>query len=413
VPGAARGWLGRMTDPEVEALLACARAAADARQMALLAEDLSAGPTLDWTRFVQQADAHRLTCLLAPVLGGLPSLAIPAQTAMSLQDLARIRGTQARLLTAELKTLLPAFEARSIPVIPYKGPVLTGLLYGSPTLRDFDDIDVLVRPGDVTAARAALSGAGFHRRLPRMSSRREQGYLASRHAETWHSEDRLVTVDLHWRLIPAPHPFEVDPERLWAGLISTSFEGLRVAVFPPETLLVALCLHGAKDRWYRLVWLCDLDRVVRTRGLSWARVLDLARSFRCERALALGLFLVRELLRSPLPDEISRRVDLTPQVVGVARDVYATLATGEIRFPLLDECLGLETPLRLGDTPVDRAGYLWRTLTTVDEWDWYRFRLPESLYPLYKLLRPVRLLARSVKRSLRRLARALRVRRFS
>ena len=48
-------------------------------------------------------------------------------------------------LTLELLNIHRHLQARGLEVLPYKGPVLAEALYGNVALRQFSDLDLLVR----------------------------------------------------------------------------------------------------------------------------------------------------------------------------------------------------------------------------------------------------------------------------
>jgi len=80
--------------------------------------------------------------------------------------------------SAELAGILQHFEAREIPVITQKGPALAHLLYGDSAMREFGDLDLLVRPIDVPRVVGALTELGYEKNL-KLSPRQEKAYLRS------------------------------------------------------------------------------------------------------------------------------------------------------------------------------------------------------------------------------------------
>jgi hypothetical protein len=58
--------------------------------------------------------------------------------------------------TVELMKIARCFEQRGIEFLAHKGPVLGQLLYGNPAMRQFGDLDVMVRPRDFALAKDAL-----------------------------------------------------------------------------------------------------------------------------------------------------------------------------------------------------------------------------------------------------------------
>src|SRR6185503_8502263 len=103
------------------------------------------------------------------------------------------------LLTGELIKLLDSLDARGIPVIPLKGPTLAVRAYGDIGLRQFSDLDVLVRQSDVSRIQALLIENGFtpHQRLTSAQDAALQRFDCSCNFISKHG----VALDVHWGLV--------------------------------------------------------------------------------------------------------------------------------------------------------------------------------------------------------------------
>ncbi len=96
-----------------------------------------------------------------------------------------------------------------IPWLPLKGFDLMSRVYDDPTDRPLGDLDLLIRPGDLDAARAALRDAGWQALEGGPHARRyltEEGYA-------WQavSKDRLL-IEVHfrlWGLVPDGYVMEI------------------------------------------------------------------------------------------------------------------------------------------------------------------------------------------------------------
>lgn len=384
-------------DPELELLLRCARsdqADAASSPRAFLSEKRP----FDWSRFVAMADRNGMAPLVSQVLDAHCSDLVPAAPRDLLGDYFRANVLRSRVFTSELLRVLDAFQARGIEAIPFKGPLLAARAYGHPALRDFIDLDIIVPEADVPGARQLLGTLGYRRQMDARGPRHERAHLQAGNDDEWVGGDGLVYLDLHWRLSPRRLPFRFDPERFRPLLETVSLEGRPVRALSAEALLVYLCMHGAKDRWRRLIWLCDVDRVLRSHGPpDWGAVLGLAATVRCRRAVALGLLLARTLLDAPVPDP-SPAAALEPGLARLAARIRRVFAEGEPAASFLDTWLDIRPDhLASLDGFGDRLRYVSRTVLTPNAWDWARFHLPDGLYPLYYLLRPIRLAARGGK----------------
>ncbi|MFZ0924193.1 MAG: nucleotidyltransferase family protein, partial [Candidatus Acidiferrales bacterium] len=127
--------------PEIEILLCCARGALSPVDLARL-ERISQSP-IDWPLLFQLATENGLLPLLCEHL--LQNSAIvPSETIMQFRDANRQNALRALFLTAELLRITESLCRRQIPALPYKGPVLGQLAYANPSLRQFDDLDIVV-----------------------------------------------------------------------------------------------------------------------------------------------------------------------------------------------------------------------------------------------------------------------------
>ena len=109
-----------------------------------------ARPDLDWDYVYRTAQRHGLLSLLHGHLCHLA--AVPVAVRERLQTHARANAARNLRLGGELLQLLQLFEAQDLPALPFKGPTLAALAYGSVALREFGDLDLLVPPARLPRA---------------------------------------------------------------------------------------------------------------------------------------------------------------------------------------------------------------------------------------------------------------------
>jgi hypothetical protein len=168
-------------------------------------------------------------------------------------------------------------------------------------------------------------------------------------------------------------------------------DGLRVRMFAPEDLLVVLCFHGARHMWERLAWLCDVHRLLQTEEIHWDRAFARAQRFGARRALGLGPWLCHRTLDAPLPADVLNRVRTDRTVMPLADEVHERLFRDFLgpSFSLGRQFHRFQ--LRCMDRRHDQARYLLRSVVVPQPEDWNAVPLPEPLFPLYYLIRPIRL----------------------
>ena len=362
-----------------ELLLACARL--DAERAARVAA-IAAAREVDWDALVRLARPHGMLPLVADALGeaGVAPPAVRAALERALRDNLR----RNVFLTAELFKLLALLEARGVPAVPYKGPALAALLYGNVGLRQFGDLDVLVRARDLGRAKELLLASGYSLFAP--WTRAQQ----FNHELNLVGVDGKLRVDVHGEIFPQS-VLALDPAGVWARLRRTPLAGREVPSFSPEDLLLILCVHADSHLWERLAWIADIARLVEVeRELDWAVLFARARASGSVRILSLGIALAADLLAAPVPEHVAGRARAEPAVRALADEITARLFTerpGEATAQDLERSV---FQLRSRERWRDRV----RLLATPNEGDWDCFPLPAPLYPLYYVLRPFRLLAK-------------------
>ena len=351
-------------------------------------QTLAAGP-LDWEFVFSAAAENSITPLLILQLRATAADVLPAGVLERLRDVARGHVASSLFWTAELIKISEAFRAAGIQAIPYKGPVLAAQAYGDMTLREFGDLDIVLRQRDMANANELMGTLGYRARFPWILSPGAAASLVPGEYNYRDESGRLL-VELHTEVTLRHFPVRLDLDDLAGRLVPVSLSRREILTFGSEDGLLMLCVHGAKDFWERISWIADVAELVQAQPLDWDAVFQRAESLRLGRMLRLGLTLARGILDVPLPAEIAARV---------RGDVVAASMASEIEHRLLgrkEAPLGAGEILRFRRRMVEGtvAGwrYFLRLATIPAEEDWLMVRLPRPLSPLYVALRPLRLL---------------------
>jgi hypothetical protein len=219
---------------------------------------VAAGP-IDWGAFVRIAHRHRVLAMThhAASLAGLP---MPADVTESLTSAAREIAWQNLAYARESVRLRDVFESAGIPILFLKGVVLAQAAYGTLTLKQGRDIDVVVRAADVPSAVRIMEAEGFASAdSARRLSPAQIGALVSYGSQIEFTRNGgRIRVELHWHLAGNPHLLRgLDPFVRPMTVLVPGVGTLRT--LPPDDLFAYLCVHGAGHFWSRLKWLADLD----------------------------------------------------------------------------------------------------------------------------------------------------------
>jgi hypothetical protein len=222
------------------------------------------------------------------------------------------------VLGRQLVEVVTILQDERIPVVAYKGPALAAALYGSLSLREFTDLDVLVHRHDAERAGEALARHGYEPEVP--LSPVEANALVRSRAGYFRRFDRsieagCVVLELHWRI---PATFEMDGT-FWGRLAQVRVLDRDLQHFAAEDLLLILSAHGFKHGWSRLKWLCDVAELVGAYpDLDWDSAFARASRAGGRRILLLGCALARTILSTPLPRPVEERISTDSAVESLA-----------------------------------------------------------------------------------------------
>jgi Uncharacterised nucleotidyltransferase len=384
----------RIQHPEIELILCCARThitpSTAERIKTLLQQDIN------WNYLIKIASRNGIVPILSESLKTIGPEALPKDILSQLRNASYTNAQNNLLQTAELLKLLKLFEANKIPVIPFKGPVLTASVYGNLALRQFGDLDILVQEQDVSKAIEVLISQGYILPSQLTEVDRKFPFQVKHFQESQHHQksynlvhqDRKVIVELHWLLTQKSFPFPLDFQHLWKNSKPLSIAGTIVPQFSPEDRLLYLCMHGAKHTWTQLKWICDIAEILLShQTLNWEQVMSEARRLGSDRMLRVGLFLTHELLGSTLPDELLSKINSDRLVKLLCLQVYEWLFE---KPPTEFEVYRFRLQVR--ERWADKIGYFLHLVITPTKKEWLFLPVPKSFCFIYYVVRPIRLI---------------------
>ncbi|MEJ2343669.1 MAG: nucleotidyltransferase family protein [Gemmatimonadales bacterium] len=353
---------------------------------------------IDWDFVWEAGHWHGVLPLLSHNLHAVASGLVP-EGLVPEEMLDRLRGRHQATayrnlyMTAELLQLIGAFEEAGVASIPLKGAVLAHTLYPNSALREFSDLDILVRKEGLSRAKQVLSTLGFLLTRADPAGGQETAFRWRLYAYFFRRPTDGLVVDLHWKLAPTYMLTAIPVEKLWNQTRSCRIGGMEVRSFSPEVTLLLLCFHGAKHGpvpWPRLKWLCDLSELLRIHpDLNWRELFVSADACGSGRIVDLGLRLACDLLEAPLPEAVERRVRSDAAVASIATQVGERLL--QDRREPMQRLERLRQQLSLRERRRDKLLILISHGFVPQDSDWELVRLPRALAFLYFPLRLLRL----------------------
>jgi hypothetical protein len=291
-------------------------------------------------------------------------------------------------LLGRLAELLQAFNQQQLPVLVFKGPILSELAYGENSLRQAGDVDILIEREHFDRAKELLESHGYQM-LPPLTPAQQRAHL-NFHCEIQFMRDNWFTVvDLHWSLAPKAFPFDLNTGDVLARSREMSVGGQRFSTFDVEDLILFQCMHGGKHYWSRLEWIASLTEIIGRVDIDWNQLIERARAAHGLKMFALGLNLAAQLGDVEIPGAILDEIDPRSSMRRFAVETLATIFNKrQLEF---SSARAIKNNLQIMDRKRDVFASILRVVFVPTLSDWQSLALPVTLQPLYYLYRPFRL----------------------
>jgi hypothetical protein len=346
---------------------------------------------IDFSAVLDLAFEHHLRPHLLAAMSELAWEGMPTECKAELEGFRQHHVLRTLRLTEQLCRIAAAFSSHGIAFAAFKGAALAVDLYGDLARREYSDIDLIVAPGQMAAAETALESLGFMTDQGDRAFRRT--FCAYQRQYSFAHADTDATVDLHWNFTAAALPFPLRAEEIWSDLKLVTVGAYAIPTLSDANLALLLAGHGTKEGWRSLGWICDFAAFAHRRpDLDWPALYERARKRGCGDTLLLGYALANALLGATIPRELASKVARNRRVGRIAAAIAGRLSAAPPaksgRHHLLD--------LDLCDHVGDRIKAAVRLVLTPTPGDFRARPLPQALWPLYYVLRPMRLAGRAV-----------------
>ena len=343
-----------------------------------------AGVPIDWNRFLDWVRRNRIAPLVYHNLRQADCPLVPEAVVARLQGEAARNTRRVLIQIAEAARVTRLLADAGIQSMIIKGPLLSVLAFGDPSLRQSQDIDLVLNPARVVEADRLIAQAGYRLITPEieLTPPRYQVYRRWRGQSGYYLTSFDVTLELHWRLT-ANSLLMPDVATLCSRTQQVRVAGTNFATLPDEELFLYLCVHGSVHMWFRLKWLADIAALLhRLRPEAIDRIASRAQTLGLDRPFHVALILAHRLMAAQVPSDTLTKAHgdraVRKLVIAAHRALNWHGSPGEpsetlwFNTWLCWQAFGLKPGLR----------YRWRELQTqmFSPEDWARVRLPMFLY---------------------------------
>jgi hypothetical protein len=340
--------------------------------------DALASGSIDWTGLIGLALQHGVTVDLARILLARQAPDLPPDIRVALAEYLRRERERAGKAVADLRQILAALGGAGVRAVPFKGPMLAEMLHGRGALRTCRDLDFLVPREELDRCLAVLAELGY----------RSQHNLRAVEWRAFHryaGEDIMfrteadLPIEPHWAVTPRTLAIDIDYAAIWQRTRPATFAGLPVLAFDPTDLFLLLCVHGAKEQWARLRWICDIAALTGGgQAIDWLALCTRARSQGCFRMVALALAAASLVLHVPLPAPAAHLFPADTATNRLLSELTSRLFLPNYEAPSIYAISWFRLHMR--ERRRDRLRYMLRTITTPRVPHYRLVRMPAALF---------------------------------
>jgi Uncharacterised nucleotidyltransferase len=366
--------------PAYDLLLACAVWEPSERQLEIVRTRADA--RVDWKEWFELVHAHRLVPHAQRALGAVRALP-PPDVAEALMSETVTIAARSLARAQQLAELLKVLDGVGVRALPFKGPALSLAAYRDLGVRDSIDLDVVVCPHDIDAARDAMLRAEY---MPRtdMSAAQERTLQRSFGHFVYAAPNGGASVELHWRFAAPRYPWSIPAEEVLARSVTIDLAGWPAASPDEADQLLLQLMHGARHQWERLEWLVAFAQLLGRVRENEEVLIERAEANGSSRALSLALRLAHDLLGAPL----------SPRLGALAGEERSAARAAQIVSAIEAAAFSTDQPyvfnMAMMDRGRDRARYIALSVLSPTPREWELVRLPDWLVFLYYPIRLVR-----------------------
>lgn len=216
---------------------------------------------LDTVAFLDTLENHRLTAVFWNATKN--SHLLPDQLKNELIGLYSDKRIQILKHVAELCKVTDRLKTAGIDTVALKGPMVSHQYYGDFSLRECNDLDILVKPHNIQAAYDILVEMGYELTEVLWNTPKQKAiYHKTYHHYNLYNTSNNVMIELHWRLHFSNGVDIGATTNLWKDLTINRLGSFEVRSLSRFDTFIHLCVHGCSHLWKRMFWVQDIARLI-------------------------------------------------------------------------------------------------------------------------------------------------------
>ena len=272
--------------------------------------------------------------------------------------------SRSAILYEHFRKIVGAFVAHNIPVIGLKGIYLSEWLYQDIGLRQFSDIDLLVKEEDALTCISVLASMGYNKSEIHLS----EFILSQFEKDTIHYPPMIsngVSVEIHIKLHSINEKYQLDIPELWNNSIPSILNGVQIRALNTTDLLIHLVLHLDKHfRVGHVQFTCfnDITNLLEkySETINWSEFTESCRLYNCEEVVFKYLVMVNKYMNAAVPSDIIQK--FSGLLTEKDEQLFCKYLKGHFAVPSQLLLSGHFGNLKRVDNFPDQVRYLWGVL---------------------------------------------------
>jgi len=289
------------------------------------------------------------------------------------------------LMSVELIHIMRLLKNHDIKALAFKGPALAQMTYKDITLRQYVDLDILIKKEDIYKIYNLLKAEGYKRFLD-IAPAQEKVYIQYAHDVELIHPKKGIHLEMHWSFLDEDYPMQVNLENFWKESQEIQLNGYPISTFSNENLIVYLSIHGSKHLWESIAWVKDIDLLIRKNEIDWEQVIEKTDGTGFEKMVYLGLFLNASLFNTPLPNTIQKKIAKYPQMKQLSVFIFESWSQPK---SIVEKTA---TMLKFFPGSKEKFIYLHKIIFKPSFNEYQHIDLPKGMYWGYYFVRPYLLL---------------------
>jgi len=258
--------------------------------------------SFDWSYIFSFSQKHGITSLIYSNISKHLDSKVPADVLNSFRESSLENSKKNLFLTSVLIKIVNELSELGIEAVPFKGAVLSQLIYKDITIREFYDLDLIVFKKDIARVKEYLLKNNFNTQF-NLAGYQEDYYLNSKYYYiNFIRSDNKVALDLHWANTEPNYSFSRPLNYFYDRLDESEINNKKFPVLGTEDLFLQLCLHGAKHSWSRFNWITDIANLTVVKSdMDYDYIISEAERLNCINILAFSVTLINNLFNLEIP----------------------------------------------------------------------------------------------------------------